>query len=401
MRGEMWEAGRNWLCQFLIEVPHPAIFILLLVPTPQPRTILPLYRGIFLMQLLQQTIAAIKPLDEGAITRAQAHLDDLTKPPGSLGILEAIARQLAGIKGEVPRQLSYKSHILMAGDHGVVAEGVSAFPQEVTPQMVLNFARGGAAINVLARHAGAELVMVDIGVAAELPDLPGLIKKKIAPGTANLAQGPAMTGEEAVAALEAGIAIAGDKIAAGAGLLGIGEMGIGNTTPSSAILAVFSGLPVEKITGRGTGVDAKRLQLKIKAIRQGLAVNKPDADDPLDVLAKVGGLEIAGMAGVILAGAARRVPVVIDGFISGAAALVATRLAPTAREYILASHLSEEPGHAACLQLMGLQPMLTMQMRLGEGTGAALGMTLVDAAIKIYHEMATFSQAGVSGALDY
>ncbi|PRR75499.1 Nicotinate-nucleotide--dimethylbenzimidazole phosphoribosyltransferase [Moorella humiferrea] len=352
------------------------------------------------MQLLNQTLAAIKPLNGEAMARAQAHLDDLTKPPGSLGTLEAIARQLAGIKGEVPRQLNRKTHILMAGDHGVVAEGVSAFPQEVTPQMVLNFARGGAAINVLARHAGAELVLVDIGVAVELPDLPGLLKRKVAPGTANLARGPAMTREQAIAALETGIEVADEQIAAGGELLGIGEMGIGNTTPSTAIVAAFSGLPVEKITGRGTGVDDKRLQLKINAIRRGLEVNRPDPTDPLDVLAKVGGLEIAGMAGVILAGAAKRVPVIIDGFISGAAALVAVKLAPEARGYILASHLSEEPGHAAVLELLGLKPMLTMAMRLGEGTGAALGMTLVEAAIKIYHEMATFSQAGVSGALD-
>ncbi|BCV21190.1 nicotinate-nucleotide--dimethylbenzimidazole phosphoribosyltransferase [Moorella sp. Hama-1] len=353
------------------------------------------------MSLLDQTLQAIKHLDEAAMTRAQAHLDDLTKPPGSLGTLEDIARRLAGIRGEVPRPISRKAHILMAGDHGVVAEGVSAFPQEVTPQMVFNFSRGGAAINVLARHAGAELVLVDIGVASELPDLPGLLKRKVAPGTANLAQGPAMTREQAIAALEVGIEVANDEIDAGNELLGIGEMGIGNTTPSSAILAVFSGQPVEEITGRGTGVDDSRLKLKIKAIKQGLAVNKPDPSDPLDVLAKVGGLEIAGMAGVILAGAARRVPVIIDGFISGAAALVATRMAPLAGDFILASHLSEEPGHAAALELMGLEPMLTMRMRLGEGTGAALGMTLVDAAIMIYHEMATFSQAGISGALDH
>ncbi|APC08241.1 nicotinate-nucleotide--dimethylbenzimidazole phosphoribosyltransferase [Neomoorella thermoacetica] len=351
------------------------------------------------MKLLDQTLQRIKPLDARAMAKAQAHLDELTKPPGSLGALEDIARRLAGIRGEVPRRLSRKAHILMAGDHGVVAEGVSAFPQEVTPQMVFNFSRGGAAINVLARHASAELVLVDIGVASDLPELPGLLKRKVAPGTANLARGPAMTREQAIAALEVGIEVASAKIEAGNELLGIGEMGIGNTTPSSAILAVFSGRPVEEITGRGTGVDANRLRLKIKAIQQGLAINKPNPDDPLDVLAKVGGLEIAGMAGVILAGAAMRVPVIIDGFISGAAALVATRLAPLAGEFILASHLSEEPGHAVALELLGLKPMLTMQMRLGEGTGAALGMTLVDAAIMIYHEMATFSQAGISGAL--
>jgi nicotinate-nucleotide--dimethylbenzimidazole phosphoribosyltransferase len=352
------------------------------------------------MQLLKKTLAAIKPLDEVAMVKAQDHLDNLAKPPGSLGSLEAVVRQLAGIKGEVPRNLKCKTHILMAGDHGVVAEGVSAFPQEVTPQMVLNFARGGAAINVLARHAGADLVLVDVGVATELPDLPGLLKRKVAAGTNNLARGAAMTVEQAIAALEVGIKVAAEKIAAGADLLGIGEMGIGNTTPSAAILAAFSDMPLEQITGRGTGADDKRLQQKIKAIARGLEVNRPDPEKPLEVLARVGGLEIGGMAGVILAGAAYRVPVLIDGFISGAAALVATRLAPLARDYILASHLSEEPGHAVCLTLMGLKPMLTMQMRLGEGTGAVLAMPMVDASLRIYHEMATFSQAGVAGASD-
>lgn len=352
------------------------------------------------MELLQQTLNNIKPLDEKAMAQAQVHLDSLAKPPGSLGSLETVARQLAGIKGQVPRSLSPRTHILMAGDHGVVAEGVSAFPQEVTPQMILNFANGGAAINVLARYAGAELLLVDIGVASELPDLPGLLKRKVVSGTNNLARGPAMTKEQAIAAVEVGIEVANEKIAAGTELLGIGEMGIGNTTPSTAILASFSGLPVDRITGRGTGVDDKRLQLKIKAIRRGLEINKPDPNDPLDVLVKIGGLEIAGMAGVILAGSAKRIPVLIDGFISAAAALIATRLAPLARGFILASHLSEEPGHAAGLELMGLKPMLTIQMRVGEGTGAALGMTLVDAALKVYHEMSTFSQAGVAGALD-
>ncbi|MDK2820517.1 MAG: nicotinate-nucleotide--dimethylbenzimidazole phosphoribosyltransferase [Clostridia bacterium] len=352
------------------------------------------------MELLKNTLSLIEPLNKEAMDKAQAHLDDLTKPPGSLGTLEKLAKRLAGIKGEVPSHLLRKTHILMAGDHGVVSEGVSAFPQEVTPQMVLNFINGGAAINVLARHAGTELILVDIGVASELPELPGLINKKIAMGTKNLAKGMAMTREQAITALEVGIEVASEKIDSGAEVLGIGEMGIGNTTPSTCILAAFSGIPVEKITGRGTGVDDKRLELKIKAIKQGLEVNKPNKEDPIDVLMKVGGFEIAGMAGVILAGAAKRVPVIIDGFISGAAALVATRLAPLAKEYILASHLSEEPGHAVLLELMGLEPMLTMQMRLGEGTGAALAMNLVDAAIKIYYEMATFSQAGVSGAED-
>ncbi|MGI9953221.1 nicotinate-nucleotide--dimethylbenzimidazole phosphoribosyltransferase [Moorellaceae bacterium AZ2] len=352
------------------------------------------------MSLLKETLAAVKPLNKEMEQVAQRRLDNLTKPPGSLGVLEDLARKLAGIRGEEPRSLLRKTHILLAGDHGVVAEGVSAFPQEVTPQMVLNFARGGAAINVLARHVGARLVLVDIGVARDLPDLPGLIKRKIAYGTANLARGPAMSREQAIRSLEVGIEVAQEQIEGGAQILGIGEMGIGNTTPSTAILAAFSGLPVQDIIGRGTGVDDYRLQRKIKAIEQGLEINRPDPGDPLDVLAKVGGLEIGGMAGIILAAAARRVPVVIDGFISGAAALIAIRLCPQTAGYLLASHLSEEPGHRVMLEMMGLQPMLTMRMRLGEGTGAALAMNLIDAAVKIYNEMATFSEAGVSGALD-
>ncbi|MDN5347346.1 MAG: nicotinate-nucleotide--dimethylbenzimidazole phosphoribosyltransferase [Clostridia bacterium] len=352
------------------------------------------------MRLLRQTIEAIKPLDNEAQAKAQARLDNLTKPPGSLGVLEDLARILAGITGRLPTSLPRKTHILMAGDHGVVANGVSAFPQEVTAQMVFNFVNGGAAINVLARHAGAELLLVDIGVAADLPDLPGLLKRKVAYGTANLAEGPALTREQAVAALEVGIEVANDCIRRGTELLGIGEMGIGNTTPSTAILAALSGLPVREIIGRGTGIDDNRLELKIKAIEQGLKVNRPNPDDGLDVLAKVGGLEIAGMAGVILAGAAARVPVIIDGFISGAAALIAAKLNKLCCHYLLASHLSEEPGHRIMLEMLGLQPMLNMRMRLGEGTGAALGMTLVDAAVKIFNEMATFAEAGVAGALN-
>jgi nicotinate-nucleotide--dimethylbenzimidazole phosphoribosyltransferase len=287
----------------------------------------------------------------------------------------------------------------MAGDHGVVAEGVSAFPAEVTPQMVLNFARGGAAMNVLSRHVGAELVLVDIGVAADLPDIPGLLRKKVAYGTANMAKGPAMTRNEAMRALETGIEIAEDLVAKGAGLLGTGDMGIGNTTPSTAVVAAFSGLKVEEVAGRGTGIDDRRLQLKIQAITRALEINRPDPTDPLDVLSKVGGLEIAGLAGLMIGGAACRVPVMIDGFISGAAALVATRLAPAVKDYLIGSHLSEEPGHRVMMEMIGIKPMLHMQMRLGEGTGAALAMGLVDAALKIINEMATFADAGVSVAL--
>lgn len=352
------------------------------------------------MELLSRTIGSIKPLNGEAKAKTQVRLDNLTKPPGSLGVLEDLALALAGISGKQPVAPPRKALILMAGDHGVVACGVTAWPQEVTTQMVLNFTSGGAAINVLARHAGAELLLVDIGVASDLPDLPGLLRRKVAYGTANLAEGPAMTGEQAVKALEVGIETANNCIARGAEILGTGEMGIGNTTPSTAILAALSGLPVGDIVGRGTGIDDKRLELKIAAIERGLAVNRPDPEDGLDVLTKLGGLEIAGLAGVCLAGAAARVPVMIDGFISAAAALVAARLNDLCSQYMLASHLSEEPGHRVMLEMLGLQPMLRMRMRLGEGTGAALGMTLVDASVKILNEMATFAEAGVAGSLD-
>lgn len=352
------------------------------------------------MEKLKAVLAEIKPLEQEVMAETQERLDNLTKPPGSLGVLEDIARQIAGITGNARPQVPRKASVLMAADHGVVEEGVSAFPQEVTPQMVLNFARGGAAMNILSRHVGAELVLVDIGVAADLPDVPGLLKKKVAYGTANMARGPALNRQQAIAALEIGVSIAEECVDRGVGLLGTGEMGIGNTTPSTAIIAAYSGLPVDEVVGRGTGVDDARLQRKIDAIKRALAVNRPDPADPLDVLAKVGGLEIAGLAGVMLGGAARRVPVLVDGFISGAAAVIATRLNSWVKDFLIGSHLSQEPGHRVMLELVGLKPMLHMNMRLGEGTGAALAMSLVDAALKILNEMATFADAGVAEALD-
>ncbi|NPV27446.1 MAG: nicotinate-nucleotide--dimethylbenzimidazole phosphoribosyltransferase [Firmicutes bacterium] len=349
------------------------------------------------MSLLQATIVSIKDLDQGAIEQAQRRLDNLTKPPGSLGVLEEIAARLAGITGNPRPVVGDKVIILMAGDHGVVEEGVSAFPKEVTEQMVLNFARGGAAINVLSRHVGARVVVVDIGVDAEI-ELSGVIQRKVRRGTRNMAKGPAMTRAEAVEAIEVGIQVAQAEIGRGATLLGTGDMGIGNTTPSSAILAVFSGLPVSDITGRGTGLTDQALLNKVRVIEQAIRVNGPDPSDPLDVLAKVGGLEIAGLTGVILGAAACRIPVVVDGFISSAAALVASRLAPQSVQYMIASHASVEPGHRKMLELIGLVPMLHMKMRLGEGTGAALVMNLVEAATKIMAEMATFADAGVSNS---
>lgn len=349
------------------------------------------------MHRLKDTIGKITDLNQAAMNAAQARLDNLTKPPRSLGVLEEIAAKLAGITGDPMPRIGDKVVIVMAGDHGVVDEGVSAFPQEVTPQMVYNFLNGGAAINVLARHVGARVVVADLGVASDL-DAPGLIQAKVRPGTNNIAQGPAMSREEAIQALEAGIGIATDQIRQGATLLATGEMGIGNTTPSSAILAVYSELPMEQIVGRGTGINDERLKLKRNAIEQALRINKPDKKDAIDVLAKVGGLEIGGMAGCILAAAANRIPIIVDGFISTAAALIAYHIAPKSVNYMLASHVSEEPGHIKMLELLNLEPMLHMKMRLGEGTGAVLAMPLVEAATKILGEMATFGDAGVSTA---
>lgn len=348
--------------------------------------------------LLESTIGKIGEICGEARAKARERLDQLTKPRGSLGMLEDVAAQIAGITGQSLPRLENKAVIVMAGDHGVVAEGVSAYPQEVTPQMVRNFLRGGAAINVLARQAGTRVVCVDMGVAAPL-DEPGLINRKIAPGTKNFISGPAMTREEARAAVEAGIEIANQVISEGTNLLATGDMGIGNTTPSTAILAAFTGFPVSLITGRGTGLDQPGVQRKVKVIEQALKVNNPDPRDGLDVLAKVGGFEIGGLAGVILGAAAARVPVVVDGFISGAAAMVARSLAPRAVDYMIASHLSEEPGHRVMLTWLGIKPMLQMQMRLGEGTGAVLAFHLVEAALRILREMATFGEAGVTGEM--
>jgi nicotinate-nucleotide--dimethylbenzimidazole phosphoribosyltransferase len=332
----------------------------------------------------------------GAAAGAQRHLDALTKPPGSLGRLEDLAVRLVALTGKPPR-VDAPVIFTLAADHGVVAEGVSAYPQSVTAQMVENFLRGGAAVNVLARQAGARVVVADFGVATPLGTPDGLVVRRIDAGTRNMALGPAMTREQAVAAIEAGAALAEEAIAAGADLLGTGEMGIGNTTAASAITSAVTGAPAEAVTGRGTGVDAAGRERKVAVVRRALAVNAPDARDGLDVLSKVGGFEIAGLVGVILAGAAHRVPVALDGFIAGAAALVAVALAPDARHALFASHRSAEPGHGLALQHLELEPYLALGMRLGEGTGAALFVPLARAAAAIYAEMATFKSAGVDG----
>lgn len=338
----------------------------------------------------------IMPVKEEYILRAQRRLNNLTKPQGSLGRLEDFAQRFVAITENDRPTIGKKVIVTFAADHGVADKGVSAYPKEVTAQMIYNFLRGGAGINVLARHVGAEVRVVDIGVDHDFGDLPGLISRKIRRGTADMTAGPAMSKEETLAAMDVGTALAEEAKRDGVDIIGTGDMGIGNTTPSSAITAVITGRPVEGVTGRGTGIDDEALRRKITAIQTAIKVNEPDRRDPLDVLAKVGGLEIAGIAGLILGSAERRVPVVIDGFISGAGALIAYEREPGVRDYLFASHLSQERGHRAILDRIGLKPLLDLNLRLGEGTGACLGISLVEAGVRIYNEMATFGEAGVS-----
>jgi len=351
------------------------------------------------LEKLERTIRQIKPLDRDAMRQAQARQDTLTKPQGSLGRLEELSIQVAGITGQARPRTGDKVIVTMAGDHGVVAEGVSAYPSEVTAQMVYNFLRGGAGINVLACHVGARVVIVDMGVAGELKPHPDLVNHKVAFGTRNMARGPAMSHAQAIQAIEGGIEVVEQELAKGMDIVGIGDMGIGNTTSASAITAAITGAPVAEVTGRGTGIDDERLQHKIEVIEQALALNQPDPDDPLDVLAKVGGFEIGGIAGVAIGAAAHRIPVVLDGFISGAGALIAAELAPQVKDYMIAAHCSVEIGHRWILDRLGLTPLFDLGLRLGEGTGAALGISIVEAAVKILNEMATFGQAGVSEKL--
>ena len=328
---------------------------------------------------------------------AQRRQDLLTKPQGSLGRLEPLSVQLAGILARPLPSVERKAVIVLAGDHGIAAEGVSAYPSEVTAQMVLNFLQGGAAVNALARQAGARVTVVDVGVAAELPDHPQLKKRKVAPGTANFLQGPAMSRQQAATVVVTGIELVEEEVTQGLDLVATGEMGIGNTTPASAITAVYTGLPVAQVTGRGTGVDDVGLVRKVEAIERALALHRPEPADPLGVLATVGGFEIGAIAGVCLGAAARRKPVIVDGFISAAGALLAAALCPAVKPYLIASHLSVERGHGPLWESLGLQPLLDMDLRLGEGTGAVLAMHLVEAACRILSEMATFADAGVSG----
>lgn len=342
---------------------------------------------------LQDCIAAVGPLDRAASSAAAARLDSLTKPPGSLGRLERLAQQVAGITGQPRPHLTQPTIYVCAGDHGVAAEGVSAFPQAVTAQMVANFLQGGAAINVLARHAGARVVVADCGVVGPIADHPDLRRLAIAPGTANFVCGPAMSAAQAVAALEAGISLVDDET----DLVALGEMGIANTTSASAIIAACTGCPAETVTGRGTGIDEAARQHKAQVIERALARAGVGPEDPLRILQEVGGFEIGALAGVALAAGARRLPVLVDGLIATSAAMLAVGLCPQLADYLIAAHQGVEPGHRHALAWLEAEPLLELDLRLGEGSGAALAIPLVQAACRILDEMATFADAAVDG----
>ena len=351
------------------------------------------------MVKLDKAIKAICPPDTEIIKAALDRLAQQARPAGSLGVLEPLSARLAGIARTLDVRLDNKIIVTCAGDHGVFSEGVSLFPQEVTAQMVYNFVNGGASINVLARHAGAQVKVADLGVNHDFePDLP-IFHKKVRKATSNLAMGPAMSREEAVRSIEAGIDIVETLLAEGpVHILGTGDMGIGNTTPSSAIIAVMSGIKVERLTGRGTGIDEEALRNKIGVIERALAINRPDPEDALDVLSKVGGFEIGGLAGLVLGAAAYQIPVVCDGLISTAGALIACSLAPAAKPYLFASHQSVEVGHRYMHQHLNLEPLLDIKFRLGEGTGAALAMGLLDAATRILADIKTFDEVSIVNA---
>ncbi|HEY3163270.1 MAG TPA: nicotinate-nucleotide--dimethylbenzimidazole phosphoribosyltransferase [Candidatus Limnocylindrales bacterium] len=352
---------------------------------------------------LEAITASIGPLDEAAIAETARRLDRLTKPPGSLGRLESLAITLAGITGRPVTAIEHPAIAVFAADHGVTTRGVSPYPAEVTRQMVANFVAGGAAINVLARAAGIELVVVDVGVTGPEPHGAGiagsgvtLVVDRVAAGTRDLSIEPAMSRDEALRAIDAGRRVVDGLAARGCDILGVGEMGIGNTTASSAIVAALTGRPAVAVTGRGTGLDAAGVAYKAAVVEDALTRHRPDPGDPIAVLAAVGGLEIAAVVGAILQAAARGIPVVLDGFITGAAALVATGLAPRLSSRLIAAHRSAEPGHRVVLDALGLEPVLDLDLRLGEGSGAALAIPIIDAAARVLGEMATFDRAGVS-----
>jgi len=346
--------------------------------------------------MLNQTIEKIRPIDQDAMRAAKDRQNNLTKPAGSLGRLEEVSIQLAGILRDPMPKINDKVIIIMAGDHGIVTAGVSAYPQEVTSQMVLNFLQGGAAINALAGHIQARILVVDMGIAFEFEPHPGLVSNKIAKGTQNMLECPAMTLEQAEAAVMAGIEVVTAEIEKGLDIVGTGDMGIGNTTPSAAIAAVLTAESPAKIAGRGTGVDDDGFVRKISAIETAIRVNKPDPKEGLDILAKVGGFEIGGLTGVILGAAAHNRAVMLDGFVSTAAAMIAVSIAPEVKQYLISAHRSQEYGHQLMLDWLGLDPLVDLHLRLGEGTGAALGISIAEAACKVLSEMTTFAEAGVS-----
>lgn len=350
------------------------------------------------MGKIEQAIAHIRPLDRAAMLAAQDRHDTLTKPPGSLGRLEDLSVRIAGIMRRPTPEIAEKVIVTFAADHGVVAEGVNLFPQSVTAQMVLNFLAGGAAINVLTRHIEGRVVVVDMGVATDYPKPSELIQRQIARGTGNIAVGPAMSRDQAVQAVETGIEVVEREVSRGLDALGIGEMGIGNTTAASAIVAAILGAPPEEVTGRGTGLDDERVRHKASVVARALEVNEPDPADGLDVLAKVGGFEIGAMAGAILAAAAAGRPVAVDGFIATAAALIASLISPETKQYMIGAHKSAEKGHSKALRHLGIDPLLDLGMRLGEGTGAALALSVMEAACRALLEMATFAEAGVDSS---
>ncbi|MCX6997707.1 MAG: nicotinate-nucleotide--dimethylbenzimidazole phosphoribosyltransferase [Kiritimatiellaeota bacterium] len=330
------------------------------------------------------------------IARAYARLDSLTKPRRSLGYLEELAARYVAISGRERPVMGGKRICVLAGDHKVTAEVVSAYPSVVTQLMVKNFLGGGAAINVLARRAGAEVEVVDLGVAEDVGALPGLVRSNVKRGADNIARGPAMTPDEARQALEVGIRLAAKAVGQGVTLLGTGEMGIGNTTPAAALLATYLDLPVRDVVGPGTGLDEAGVARKAAVLERALAVNRARCTGALETLAALGGLEIAGLAGLCLGAAAHRTAVVVDGFIASAAALAALRLSPAAKDYMFFAHLSAEPGHRKFFASEGLRPIVDLGLRLGEGTGAAIAMQIIEDALAIYNDMATFAEAGIA-----
>ncbi len=349
-----------------------------------------------MQEVISKTLEQIQPVSTDLLEKAQSHLDMLTKPQGSLGQLEELAKRYIAIRNGKTSKLEKISTVVFAADHGVTEEGVSAYPSEVTPQMVMNFISKGAAVNVLAKHANADVTIVDIGVNFDFQNHPDLLHKKINLGTKNFSKEPSMTRSQAELSITTGIEIANHSASQGVDILTTGEMGIGNTTSSSAIYSIVGKMTVEEVTGRGTGIDDLALDKKISTIEKGLELHQPDPEDPIDILTKVGGFEIGGITGLILGAAANKIPIVVDGFISGAGAILALKMNPSAGDYIFTSHRSTEKGHQVFFDMLGHPPLLDLNMRLGEGTGALLAVNLIESAVKIYNEMATFKSAGVS-----